>query len=83
MHARIVSIGTRLNAILSNPPAEPTTSDRRKLMEIRDEIKSLAENMTGEDEANRRKLYAQATREANRQEEFYENNGNRWADEAA
>lgn len=83
MHARIAELGQQLQNILDNPPERPTADDRRTLMQIRDAIKNFdEEGLSDQDVTDRQGLYVLATREANRQEDFYENNDNKWADAA-
>lgn len=84
MHAQIAELGLKLQAILDNPPQRPTTSDRKTLMSIRDDIKKLAEDdLEGQDRTDQHGLYVLATVEANRQEDFWEKNGEKWAAEHA
>lgn len=79
MDKRIEELGRKLMAITDTLPERPTQEDRNALMRIRHEIKELAEEeMNDSDTNDRQGLYALATQEANRQEAFYEQNGNEW-----
>ena len=82
-HPSIAELATTLLAITDNPPPQPTQTDRDKLMSIRKKVKLLGDGdgvtLTEADEVDRQYLYMVATKEANRQEDFYENNGNKWA----
>ena len=84
MHPRIAELARELLPLTENPPAKPTRGDRDKLMAVRNKVKNLCDEpdikLSESDETDRRYLYVISTREANRQEEFYENNGNKWAD---
>ncbi|MDO8572710.1 MAG: hypothetical protein Q7S11_02980 [bacterium] len=52
-------------------------------MSIRNKVKNLCDDpgitLGDSDERDRQYLYVISTKEANRQEDFYENNGNKWA----
>ena len=81
MDSRIATLGRELLGLIDNAPTKPTSDDRRKLMVVRNKIKDLAEIELAEaDETDRVGLYVMATVAANKQEEFYEQNGNKWAD---
>lgn len=79
---RLAELAKELATILNNPPARPTKDDRKKLVVIREQIKKLPEELklSPVDERDQRYLYVIATKEANRQEDFFESNGNKWAE---
>jgi hypothetical protein len=82
MHPKIAEIARQLLPLTENPPARPTKADRDKLMTLRSKIKDLAEeSWTAAEETDRRYLYVEATKLANKQEEFWEQNGEKWADQ--
>jgi hypothetical protein len=83
MSNRIAELSRELLALTDNPPTRPTREVRNKLMTVRDKIKSLPVKveLTESEETDRRYLYVVATQEANRQEDFWEQNGKKWADE--
>lgn len=82
MHPSIAALAKKLFAITENSPPKPTERDRNKLMALRNRIKSLGEEpgieLGSSDETDRQYLYVVSTQEANRQEAFYESNGNKW-----
>ena len=82
MHPRIAELARELFPITKNPPAQPTKQDYDKLQTIRGRIKRLPDeagiSLSESDETDRQYLYVVSTREANRQEEFWEKNG-KWA----
>ncbi len=82
MHPRIAELARVLLPMTDNPVARPTLHDRQKLVAVREQIKQLPNvdgvSLTAGDETDRCYLYVEATKLANRQEEFYENNGNKW-----
>mgnify|MGYP003393428728 CR=1 FL=1 len=83
MHPRIAELAKEILPLTENPPEKPTEADRSKLMSLRDKVKNLREEsditLSDSDERDRGYLYVITTREANRQEDFYERNGNKWA----
>ena len=83
MHPKIAEVARKLLPLTENPPAKPTKADRDKLMALRYRIRDLAEEepWTATESADCTYLYVVATKEANRQEEFWENNGEKWADQ--
>ena len=83
MNSRIAEVARQLLPLTENPPARPTKADRDKLMSLRYRIRDLAEEepWTVAEETDRQYLYVVATKEANRQEEFWEGNGEKWADQ--
>lgn len=83
MHPRIAEIARQLLPLTDNPPEQPTKADRDKLMNLRYGIRDLrsAESWTADEDTGLSFLYVVATKEANRQEEFWETNGEKWADE--
>ena len=87
MHPRIAELARELLALTDDPPERPTADDRMKLMVVRDKVKNLTDEpgieLSDSDETDRQYLYVVSTREANRQEAFWEQNDERWADETA
>lgn len=83
VHPQIAELAKELLPLTDNPPERPTKADRDKLMLVRDKIIRLPESLqlTDIEETDRRYLYVVATSEANRQEDFYETNSYKWADE--
>ena len=85
MHHRIAELGRHLQAVTDDQLDKPTQADRDYMMNIRRQVKDLEEDpeITGnpDHETDRAYLYMEATKMANRQEDFYENNGNKWAGE--
>ena len=83
MHPRIAELANQILPLTESPPEKPTENDRKKLMSLRDKVKNLGDEpgitLSDSDETDRGYLYVITTREANRQEEFYERNGNEWA----
>lgn len=83
MSPRIAELARELLALTENPSTRPTKADRNKLMAVRDNVKRLPDEveLTESEETDRRYLYVVSTREANRQEDFWEQNGEKWSDE--
>jgi len=83
MHPRILLLSAQLLPLTESPPARPTQADRDALMALREQIKDLPEDpgltLSESDETDRQYLYMAATQEANRQEDFWEKNGESWA----
>ncbi|HVV39256.1 MAG TPA: hypothetical protein VHD31_02930 [Candidatus Paceibacterota bacterium] len=82
MHPRIAELARVLLPMIENPVARPTLLDRSKLTTVRDQIKRLPDekdiNLSDRDETDRQYLYVESTRLANRQEDFFEENGDKW-----
>ena len=79
MHPRIAELARVLLPMIENPVERPTSRDRSKLMTVREQIKRLPEedgiNLSSRDQTDHHYLYAESTRLANQQEDFYEKNG--------
>jgi len=80
MHPRIAELAQVLVPMIDKPSIKPTSVDRNRLVAVREKIKRLPEELQldGRDEADQQYLYVEATRLANQQEAFYEQNGNKW-----
>ncbi len=83
MSHRVVVLAQELVQLTTNPPERPTEADRENLMNLRYRIRDLRseESVTEAEENVLCGMYVMATKEANRQEDFYEKNNNKWADE--
>lgn len=84
MHPLIAQLAGELMPLVDNAPARPTQADRTALMTVRNKIKNLPdtdrEQLGDAGRTDLHFLYVTATQQANRQEEFYEQNGNKFAD---
>lgn len=85
MHPIIAQLAEELMPLVDEKaPARPTRADRTALMTVRKKIKNLPdadrEQIGDAGRTDLHFLYVKATQEANRQEEFFENNGNKFAD---
>ena len=82
MHPIIAQLAGELMPLVDNAPARPTQADRTALMTVRDKIKNLPdadrEQLGDAGRTDLAGLYVMATRAANAQEDFYEENGG-WA----
>jgi len=81
IHPAIAPLAQELMLLINNAPTRPTRKDRNELVAVRDKIKHF--NRAGLDETAQHDiagLYVMATRAANQQEDYYEQNGNKWAD---
>lgn len=83
MHPRIAELARELLPLVDNAPAAPTEYDRNDLSAVREKIKRVSEEpgieLSTKDDSDRAYLYVESTRLANRQEDFWENNGRKWA----
>ncbi len=83
VHPHIAELAKELLALTNNLPERPTAEDYGKLMSVRSNIKNFGDRpdieLSESDRTDWRGLCVIATKEANRQEEFYENNDNQWA----
>ena len=77
----IAALAQELRPLIDNAPARPTQADRDALMAVRDKIKNF--DRDGLDATAQRDiagLYVMSTQLANKQEDFWENNGEKWAE---
>ena len=83
MHPRIAELARALLPMIDNSPEKPTQVDRDALLSLRYIIKNLSDEpgieFSDADDIDRQYLYVESTLLANRQEEYYERNGNKFA----
>lgn len=80
---RVAAMYTELSAFTGPPLDRPTRADRNAVMSWRGRLAAMRDSATTEAEkADFAALYVMGTAAANRQEDFYERNGNKFAEEA-
>ena len=81
----LATLARELAGLVDKPIPRPTQQEYHSLMRVKNALKELPEEakLSSDDETTRQGLVVMAYRVLDGMENFYENNGNKWADKAA
>lgn len=80
MSQSVLELSQKLQLVIDRSSGRPTQEDRLDVLGVIKAIKNRPENLSDQEEADYLAILLLATSEANRQEDFYNHNGNKWAD---